>query len=267
MRIKTIALIALAGSLLCSSASAQGLPKAATSGDQSTPTSAITSPMPVGGAPAQPAAARPDQKPVADAAAQTQAATSPAAAKPSLTVDPHKVLTNDDLQKLAEQDDGTNLGGGSVDLSEIYNCDIHCYNRVRELAQVYPASNLDWMRQLHTGLDKLKDDADWRAVLVRLGGIRSDYCSVAEEEKDALRAADNFENVTDEQINIREEYNRKLQALNKETTDAYGSMTPLQAKYSRMVAEFMSIQVSRVMQSRCDHLGSADNYPNYHPNE
>lgn len=266
MSFKPIVVSALAGFVLCGAACGQSLSKPAASSDQPGATSAITSQI-SGGAPTQPATAKLDQKSGADAAAQVQAATAPAPPKPSLTVDPRKVLTNDDLQKLSEQEDDMDVAGGSVDLSEIYNCDIHCYNRVREMAQVYPASNLDWMRELHAGLEKLKDDADWRAVLVRLGGIRSDYCSVAEEEHDALTAADNFENVTNEQINIREEYNRKLQALNQETTETYSRMTPLQAKYSRMVAQFMSMQVSRVMASRCDHLGSTYNYPNYYPNE
>lgn len=267
MTCKPILVMALAGSVICGAAFGQALPHSATAVDQSSASAAVTRGSQAGVAPAQPAATNPVPRPTSDPATAPQAGTGPAAPKPSLTVDPQKVLTNDDLQKLAQQDEAADVAGGPVDLSEIYNCDIHCYNRVREMAQVYPASNLDWMRQLHAGIEKLKDDADWRAVLVRLGGIRSDYCSVAEEEHDALQAADNFENVTNEQINIREQYNRKLQALNQDTTETYSRMTPLQAKYSRMVAAFMSIQVSRVMGSRCDHLGSADNYPNYYPNE
>lgn len=266
MSFKPIAVIALVASVMCGAVCGQALPKDATTTAGPASSSTI-SPETQGGASGITAASSPDAKPTADSPTAAQTTVQAPSPKLSIAVDPHKVLTNDDLQKLAEQEDGMDAAGGSVDLSEIYNCDFHCYNRVREMAQVYPASNLDWMRELHAGLDKLKDDAEWRAVLVRLGGIRSDYCSVAEEEHDALNAADNFENVTNEQINIREEYNRKLQALNQETTETYGRMTPLQAKYSRMVAAFMSMQVSRVMASRCDHLGSASNYPNYYPNE
>jgi hypothetical protein len=197
---------------------------------------------------APPAAAAPDAPQTADAS------------KPLLTLNPHQVLTNDDLQRLGRQEGGMSVVGGSVDLSGIYDCDMNCYSQVRESAQIYPGNNLDWMRQLHDGIEKLKNDREWRAVLVHLGEIRSDYCTVADQEQSALAQADNFNNVTSEQINIREEYNRKLQALNQETTATYARMPPLQAKHPKLVAEFMSMQATRVMQLSCGGSGSRS-YP------
>ena len=190
-----------------------------------------------------------------------QAATSASAAKPKLLLDPHKVLTNDDLRNLGRPGD-VSVVGVDVDLNGIYSCDVNCYNEVREAAKVYPGSDLQWMRDLRSGIEKLKKNNDWRAVLVHLADIRSKFCTLAADEQTALARADNFDNVTEQQINIREEYNRQLNAANQDAVAAYSRMTPLQAQYSSLVASFMSIQVSRIMQANCSRPNS-NNYNAY----
>lgn len=187
-----------------------------------------------------------------------QAATSASAAKPKLLLDPHKVLTNDDLRSLGRQGD-VSVVGVDVDLNGIYDCDVNCYNEVREAAKVYPGSDLEWMRDLHSGIEKLKKNNDWRAVLVHLADIRSKFCTLAADEQAALARADNFDNVTEQQINIREQYNRQLNAANQNAVATYSRMTPLQAQYSSLVASFMSVQVSRIMQANCSGRNS-NNY-------
>lgn len=189
-----------------------------------------------------------------------QAATSASAAKPKLLLDPHRVLTNDDLRNLGRQGD-VSVVGVDVDLNGIYACDVNCYNEVREAARVYPGSDLEWMRDLHSGIEKLKKNNDWRAVLVHLADIRSKFCTLAADEEAALARADNFDNVTEQQINIREEYNRRLNAANQDAVATYSRMTPLEAQYSSLVASFMSIQVSRIMQANCNNPNSN----NYNP--
>jgi len=177
---------------------------------------------------------------------------SPAAApaKPKVELDPHKVLTNDDLRKLDRQG-GMSVVGTSVDLSTIYDCDINCYNQVRSSAQVYPSSNLDWMRDLRTGIEQLKLDNDWRAYLVRLADLRSKICTIADDERTALHRADNENNVTDEQINTREEFAQKLKSVNDDITAEYGRMNSMQSRYSPLVSRFMYTQVLRIMTSNC----------------
>ena len=177
---------------------------------------------------------------------------SPAAApaKPKVELDPHKVLTNDDLRKLDRQG-GMSVVGSSVDLSTIYDCDINCYNQVRSTAQVYPSSNLDWMRDLRTRIEQLKLDNDWRAYLVRLADLRSKICTIADDERTALHRADNEDNVTDEQINIREEFAQKLKSVNDDITAEYGRMNSMQSRYSPLVSRFMYTQVLRIMTTNC----------------
>lgn len=184
----------------------------------------------------------------ADAKKQQSRAAAPA--KPKVELDPHKVLTNDDLRKLDRQG-GMSVVGTDAVLSGIYDCDINCYNQVRSNAQVYPSSNLNWMRDLRTGIEKLKLDNDWRAYLVRLADLRSKICTIADEEKTALDRADNENNVTDQQIDIREEYTRKLKDVNDDITAEYGRMNSMQANYSSMVSRFMYTQVLRIMTSSC----------------
>jgi len=192
---------------------------------------------------------------------------SPAAApaKPKVELDPHKVLTNDDLRKLNRQG-GMSVVGTNVDLSTIYDCDINCYNQVRSTAQVYPSSNLDWMRDLRTGIEQLKLDNDWRAYLVRLADLRSKICSIADDEKTALHRADNENNVTDEQINIREEFAQKLKSVNDDITAEYGRMTPMQSRYSPLVSRFMYTQVLRVMTTNCPRSQFDNDYYDPDPN-
>ena len=177
-----------------------------------------------------------------------QAAAAPA--KPKIELDPHKVLTNDDLRKLDRRDGMSVVGNDSL-LSGIYDCDINCYNQVRSNAQIYPSGNLDWMRDLRTGIEKLKLDNAWRAYLVHLADLRSKICTIADDERTALDRADNENNVTDQQIDIREKYTRQLKDVNDEVTAEYSRMTPMQSRYSPMVSRFMYTQVLRIMTSRC----------------
>lgn len=187
----------------------------------------------------------------ASSAANAKKQQSPAAAlaKPKVELDPHKVLTNDDLSKLNRH--GASVVGTDAVLSSIYDCDINCYNQVRSSAQIYPSSNLDWMRDLRTGIEKLKLDNDWRAYLVLLADLRSKICTIADEEKTALDRADNENNVTDQQIDIREEYTRKLKDVNDDITAEYGRMSSMQSRYSPMVSRFMQMQVLRIMTTSC----------------
>lgn len=183
-------------------------------------------------------------------AKKQQSPTAAAPAKPKVELDPHKVLTNDDLRKLDRQG-GMSVVGTDAVLSSIYDCDINCYNQVRSSAQVYPSSNLDWMRELRTGIEKLKLDNNWRAYLVRLADLRSKICTIADEERTALERADNENDVTDQQIDIREEYTRKLKDVNDDITAEYGRMSSMQSRYSPMVSRFMQMQVLRIMTTNC----------------
>jgi hypothetical protein len=195
---------------------------------------------------------------------EQQAAAQAASAKPKLLLDKHKVLTNDDLQKMDTRH-GASVVGLDVDLGAIYDCDINCYDRARNDARIYPGTNLEWMRDLRSGIEDLKKDNAWRALLVHLAHLRAQFCTLADEETTELNRADNFNNVTDQQINIREEYNRKLNAANQDVVAAYRQLTPLQAPYSPMVRSFMQAQVLRVMQSGCS---SPDSTPrNYDPDD
>ena len=182
--------------------------------------------------------------------ARKQQPSAAAPGKPKVELDPHKVLTNDDLRKLNRQG-GMSVVGTDAVLSGIYDCDINCYNQVRSSAQIYPSSNLDWMRDLRIGIEKLKLDNDWRAYLVRLADLRSKICTIADEEKTSLDRADNENNVTDQQIDIREEYTRKLKDVNDDITAEYGRMSSMQSRYSPMVSRFMQMQVLRIMTTSC----------------
>jgi hypothetical protein len=192
-----------------------------------------------------------------------------ASTKPTLQLKPNTVLTNDNMQDFIGKKGVNNVVGTSVDLSTIFDCDMNCYNQARSYAKVYSGNDLEWMRDLHSGIEQLKNDSKWRAFLVQLTNIRADYCKLAAEENGELARVDNFNNVTNEQINIREEYNRKLAELGNRTTAAYQRMDSLQAGYSVLTKSFMSMQELRVMQSSCMNPEANPYRPNpdYDPDE
>lgn len=176
-----------------------------------------------------------------------QAASAP---KPKLQLEPHKVLDNENLPNVLDKH-GVNVVGMGADLSAVYDCDVNCYNQARQAANVYPTNNLSWMRDLHDGIEKLQDDENWRAHLVNLVNLRTDYCKLADEEARALQRVDNEQNVTDEQISIREEYNRKVAELGQEFQAEYGRASMMEFKYAPLVRGFMQLQERRVAQTGC----------------
>ena len=194
----------------------------------------------------------------------SQAATSKPGAPPKVQIDAHKVLTNDDLEKL-DKHRGMSVVGIDVDLNAIYDCDINCYNYVRSSARIYPGGNLDWMRDLRSGIEGLQKDDTWRAQLVNLAHLRSKYCTLAADQNEELLKADNFNNVTDRQIDIRERYNAKLSDANQAVTAEYERVTAAEAAYSPMVRSFMQMQVTRIMQSTCVNQNAYR--PNYYPSD
>jgi hypothetical protein len=179
-----------------------------------------------------------------------QGAAPAATPKPKLQLPPHQVLTNEDLPKVIDKE-GVNVVGNDADLSTMYDCDVNCYDQARQAANVYPGRDLTWMRELHDGIEKLKNDEKWRAFLVNLVDLRSRYCKLAAEENSELYRVDNQQDVTDEQINIRADYNRKLDELNQESTAAYGRVGSLQMGYSPLIRGFMQVQEMRVARINC----------------
>lgn len=207
--------------------------------------------------------AAPKQDPPAPSQEQNPQAGAPAA-KPKLQLEPHKVLDNENLPNVLDKQ-GVNVVGTAAGLEGIYDCDVNCYNQVRASANVYPLSDLSWMRELHDGIEKLQDDGKWRAFLVSLVDIRERYCKLAQEESSALRRIDNEQNVTNEQINIREEYNRKVAELSQESAAAYNRAGLLQAGYSPLVRSFMQLQEQRISGTGCRNAGPY--YYNSDPDE
>lgn len=54
-----------------------------------------------------------------------------------------------------------------------------------------------------------------------------------------------------EQINIREEYNRKIAELSQDSTAAYSRAASLQTGFSPLVRGFMQIQEQRISRVGC----------------
>lgn len=211
-----------------------------------------------------------DPKPVAQqmkpstAPTSSQAVPHKTAEAPKVQISAHKVLTNEDLEKLNKHR-GMSVVGIDVDLSTIYDCDINCYNSVRSSAQIYPNANLDWMRDLRSGIEELQKDDTWRALLVNLAHLRSKYCTIAADQNVELQKADNFNNVTDQQIDIRERYNAKLSDANQAVMAGYSRASSIEATYSPLVRRFMEMQVLRIMQSAC--MNQNPYRQNYYPSD
>lgn len=210
---------------------------------------AMESAAPSSNAQADPPKAAPKQDPPAPGQQQNPQSGAPVA-KPKPQLEPHKVLTNENLPNVLDKH-GVNVVGMGADLSDVYDCDVNCYNQVRQAANVYPSNDLSWMRDLHAGIEKLTDDEKWRAHLVSLVNLRVQYCKLADEEARALARVDNENNVTDEQISIREDYNRKVAELGQEFQTEYGRSSLLEARYSPLVRSFMQLQEQRIARASC----------------
>jgi hypothetical protein len=190
--------------------------------------------------PKQPAVSSPSQSPEPD----TNQPQDPAKPAPR----PHHVITNDDLAGK-----GNLFGSASddIDISNINDCDRNCFDHVRMGAPSLADAGGQWKRDLLRAIDKVTADAKWQGALAGLARAKGRFCQLAREKNEALANNANPRNVTEQELSIDEEYDRKFKAAQQELNAAFADADAVMRAYSGIVVPFMSLQKARVSSAPC----------------
>ncbi len=200
--------------------------------------------------PAMPAATadKPQQPPV-DSSTQTPA---PDANQPQEPAKPaHKprhVITNDDL---AGKGDVFGAASADIDISNINDCDRGCFERVRTGAPGLADAAGQWKRDLLRGIDKVTADAKWQAALGEMARAKGKFCELGREKNEALANNANPRNVTEQELSIDEEFDRKFKAAQQDLNAAYADADAVIRNYSGIIIPFMNLQKGRVASAPC----------------
>jgi hypothetical protein len=224
-------LLVLAASLASSavSARAQDQPATPAANPDKPPQPAATSdpqnPPPPDSAPD----ASPQQSPVKDA------------------VKNHHVITNDDLDK------GDTFGspGSEIDISGINDCDRNCFENVRRAAPSLADPGGQWKRELLHAIDKVTADAKWQGALAGLARAKGRFCQLSREKNEALANDADPKNVTERELSIDDEYDRKFKAAQAELNAAFADADAVMRGYSGIAVPFMNLQKGRVSSAPC----------------
>jgi hypothetical protein len=159
-----------------------------------------------------------------------------------------KVITNDDLKP-------ARAGGFSgADFNEINDCDRRCFDQVRELAHVAPASNPNWKHGLLGAVDTVRKDAEWQGYLRSLYNVHLRFCQFGAEKRDELAKNSDPRNVTPQEIAIDEKYDAKFKQAQAELQNLYSRQSDLQRKFSGdpFALQFSLVQTSRIQNAPCE---------------
>jgi hypothetical protein len=196
---------------------------------------------------------KPMQQPAVDSGAQTPPGpdSGPNASTPQSPVKDavknHHVITNDDLGK------GDMVGSPSseIDISNINDCDRNCFESVRRAAPSLADPAGQWKRDLLHAIDKVTADAKWQGALAGLARAKGRFCQLSREKNDALANDADPKNVTEREISIDEEYDRKFKAAQAELDAAFADADAAMRGYSGIVVPFMNLQKGRVSSAPC----------------
>lgn len=202
-----------------------------------------------------------------------QQAAAPAAAQTKPGSKPKRVFTNDDLEGK-----GSILfpvqGDVGIDIDQLNYCDRACFEQVRQAARIPAGASSQWKHDLLDGIEKIKADGQWQAMLVDLARMKSKYCQLGRDKNADLARHSDPRTVTRPELSIDDEYQRKFDALRDETAAVYGRSYVVAQKFSGITQQFANLQQQRVMNTSCmqqpryqpydrsaDDLPAAD-YPN-----
>lgn len=165
------------------------------------------------------------------------------AAKP-----PRHVITNDDL---AGKGDIFGAASSEIDISNINDCDRNCFDRVRMGAPGLADAAGQWKRDLLHGIDKVTADAKWQAALAGLARAKGRFCELSREKNEAIANNADPRNVTERELSIEDEYDRKFKAAHAEFNAASADADAAMRGYGGIIVPFMNLQKGRVASAQC----------------
>jgi hypothetical protein len=189
----------------------------------------------------------PSSTPAAPGSAQ-DAKPKPAAEPETPSKKPRKVISNEDLEGGAMF---RQTGLLALDLSGINDCDRNCFERVHNAAGNPGSGDLQWKHELLQGIEKVRADGRWQAALLDIAHVKEDFCRLEREKNDDLAKYADPRNVTEAELKIDEDYQRKFEVAQKELTSALVAADLVTQKYKGIVVSFMSMQRERVVNAAC----------------
>lgn len=192
----------------------------------------------------------PAHQPAQDATKAQDTAAKPAgtsdAPKPAPKV--HHVITNEDIEAEHEQMASAN---SDIDISNINDCDKVCFDQVGIATNYAIVRSTDWKRDLLQGIDQVSRDAKWQAVLYRIARQKAKFCELNQDKNDELANTGTPGNMTEDQIELDETYERKFEAAQAALNSAYADADAIESRYSGVVASFMNLQKRRAGSRVC----------------
>jgi hypothetical protein len=161
---------------------------------------------------------------------------------------PHHVLTNDDLQG---KGDMFGTASADIDISHINECDRNCFESVRRGAPALADPAGQWKRDLLHGIDKATADAKWQGARNGLARAKGRFCELDREKAEALANNANPRNVTEQELSIEEQYDRKYKAAQSELNAAFADADLVIRDFSGIVVSFMNLQKARISSAGC----------------
>jgi hypothetical protein len=179
---------------------------------------------------------------------QQAAPHAPTVAKPAPR--PKRVFTNDDLQGKGSILFPTQ-GDIGIDIDQLNYCDRACFEQVRQAARIPAGASSQWKHDLLDGIEKIKADGQWQAMLVDLARMKDKYCQLGRDKNADLARHSDPRTVTGPELSIDDEYQRKFDALRDETAAVYGRSYVVAQKFSGITQQFANLQQQRVMNASC----------------
>jgi len=194
----------------------------------------------------------PPQAPDKSSAQSPAPAPGPAAAqdqaKPEAAAKPHHIITNEDIQA---QHDLIASANSDVNIGNINDCDRTCFEMVRSQTGYWLTQNTDWKRDLLRGIEQVSDDPKWQAALFHIARVKSKFCDLAQDKNDALADVADPRKMTEDEIAIDEQYDRKFKTAQAELNSALADADAIMRSYGGIVVTFMRLQKQRACNRVC----------------
>jgi len=185
-------------------------------------------------APAQSAQASPSQ----------QAKQSPQTLAPKR----HRVFTNEDFDNLPHE---ANVNGGRELLDQVNSCDRACFDQVARALGTY-SFDTRAKQTLLNAVDKAKEDLPWQGLLGEAIANQYQSCELQMKKKQDFDRFADPRTVTHKELMVDREYEPKFREMTRRLNEvAARANARIRQVTDPFVAEFMRVQLSRVLNANC----------------
>ena len=186
--------------------------------------------------------------------AQSQGA---APAKPTASVRPKHIITNEDLEPKTHATPSTNDRVLMNDNSPLFNCEAPCEQVAREQLGYGPDQEPEWRLQIVPARRELAADADWRGLLGQSIQQLNTYCTFLAQASQQVSPSGDDWNSRVQRVK-HERYFEQMDKVLRQNLDA--TFSRLQSRIqevsvlSPVRAALMTAQANRITNQSCEEL-------------